>query len=111
MYERASYMMCEAVAGFDWDDGNREKCQKHGVSITKVEGLFARPHALRVDVERSMAGKRLKAIGRTASGRLIFVAFTLRDREAMTYIRPISARYMYRREIEHYEEENPGLSE
>jgi uncharacterized DUF497 family protein len=39
------------------------------------------------------------------------VVFTLRDREAMTYIRPITARYKHHREIEHYEEENPGLSE
>jgi hypothetical protein len=29
-----------AVAGFDWDDGNRQKCQKHGVSIAEVEALL-----------------------------------------------------------------------
>ena len=23
--------------GFDWDDGNREKCQRHGVSIAEIE--------------------------------------------------------------------------
>ena len=26
-----------AVSGFDWDDGNRAKCEKHGVSITEIE--------------------------------------------------------------------------
>ena len=26
--------------GFDWDDGNRDKCQKHGVSIGEIERLF-----------------------------------------------------------------------
>jgi uncharacterized DUF497 family protein len=25
---------------FDWDDRNREKCQKHGVSIDEIENLF-----------------------------------------------------------------------
>ena len=28
------------VAGFDWDDGNREKCRKHGVSLAEIEALF-----------------------------------------------------------------------
>jgi uncharacterized DUF497 family protein len=26
--------------GFDWDSGNRAKCQKHGVSIAEIESLF-----------------------------------------------------------------------
>jgi uncharacterized DUF497 family protein len=25
--------MSDVVAGFDWDDGNRRKCQKHGLSV------------------------------------------------------------------------------
>jgi uncharacterized DUF497 family protein len=29
--------MSDALAGFDWDDGNREKCQKHGVALEEVE--------------------------------------------------------------------------
>jgi hypothetical protein len=28
-----------SVAGFDWDRGNREKCQKHGVSKKKLPKL------------------------------------------------------------------------
>lgn len=40
-----------------------------------------------------------------ADGRHIFVVFTLRDRGADRLIRPISARYMHRKEIEHYEEQ------
>jgi len=32
--------MIEAVAGFDWDDGNREKCCKHGVTREEIEGVF-----------------------------------------------------------------------
>jgi hypothetical protein len=30
------------VDGFDWDDGNRSKCQKHGMSIAEIEALFLR---------------------------------------------------------------------
>ena len=29
--------------GFDWDRGNRAKCQKHGLSIALIESLFAGP--------------------------------------------------------------------
>jgi predicted DNA binding CopG/RHH family protein len=30
----------EAFAGFDWDDANRSKCQKHGVPIAEIEAVF-----------------------------------------------------------------------
>ena len=30
-------------AGFNWDAGNRKKCQKHGVSIAEIESVFSRP--------------------------------------------------------------------
>ena len=26
--------------GFDWDEGNYHKCQKHGVSIAEIESAF-----------------------------------------------------------------------
>ncbi|WP_238360546.1 BrnT family toxin [Iningainema tapete] len=32
--------MMEEVCGFDWDEGNLKKCQKHGVSIEEIEALF-----------------------------------------------------------------------
>jgi len=28
------------VAGFDWDEGNREKCRKHGVSLAEIEEIL-----------------------------------------------------------------------
>jgi uncharacterized DUF497 family protein len=34
------------VEGFDWDRGNRAKCQKHGLSVALIEGLFGRPLAI-----------------------------------------------------------------
>ncbi len=32
--------------GFDWDRGNRAKCQRHGLSTALIESLFARPLAI-----------------------------------------------------------------
>jgi uncharacterized DUF497 family protein len=110
MYKDASHILHETVAGFDWDEGNLTKCQQHGVSVAEIEGLFTRPHTISADVEHSLAEERLKAIGKSRSGRSIFLVFTLRERDGKTYIRPISARYMHRREVESYEKENPGLS-
>src|SRR5271170_2071366 len=37
--------------GFDWDEGNRAKCQKHGVSVAEIEGLFRRPVVILPDKE------------------------------------------------------------
>jgi uncharacterized DUF497 family protein len=94
---------------FDWNEGNREKCRKHGVSIAQIEELFTGRHAIAVDVEHSAVETRFKAIGRTKAGRFVFLVFTLRQRDDGLYIRPISARYMHRKETERYEQENPDL--
>ena len=99
----------ERVAGFDWDAGNREKCQKRGVSAAEIEELFRLPVMILPDAAHSKEEERRKAIGRTREGRFVFLIFTIRERDGGKYIRPISARFMHRREIEHYEKENPDL--
>jgi len=93
------------VAGFDWDDGNLEKCQKHGVSVADIESLFQRPIAVSPDPTHSKGEERLKAIGKNDKGRHILIVFTLRRRKDETLIRPISARYMRQKEVDYYEEE------
>lgn len=90
-------------SGFDWDDGNRAKCRKHGVSLAAIEALFRRGVTILPDDAHSQAERRFQAVGRTESGRGIFVVFTLRRRGDGLLIRPISARYMHKKEIEHYE--------
>ena len=95
--------------GFDWDKGNRAKCEKHGLSAAAIESLFARPLAIFPDVAHSLREKRLRAIGRTDMGRGVFIIFTLRRRGDEVLIRPISARYMHKKETETYEKENPDL--
>jgi uncharacterized DUF497 family protein len=97
------------VAGFEWDEGNLAKCQKHAVSVAEVESIFARPHTIRLDMEHSLAEERLRAIGKSNKGRYIFLVFTIRERDGEHLIRPISARYMHRKEVETYEKENPDL--
>jgi uncharacterized DUF497 family protein len=93
------------VVGFDWDQGNRDKCRKHGVSIADIEAMFAKPLAVFPDPLHSQQEERFKAIGLSQRGRHIFLVFTLRKRGSERWIRPISARYMHRKEIEHYEKE------
>ena len=55
------------------------------------------------DRNHSHAEERFRAIGRTVRGRYVFVVFTLRLRDGDVFIRPISARHMHQKEIEHYE--------
>lgn len=51
--------------------------------------------------------ERFNAIGRNALGRYLFIAFTFRMKDDGTLIRPISARYMHQKEIDHYERQTP----
>jgi len=97
--------MALVVAGFDWDRGNRNKCQKHGVSVAVIESLFRGSIAVLPDPAHSAREERFKAIGRAEYGRGVLIVFTLREHDGVTLIRPISARYMRRKESEYYEEE------
>ena len=90
---------------FDWDAGNREKCRKHGVSTAEIEAMLLRPFRVFPDPEHSGKEERLKAIGTNDVGRHIFLVFTLRPGDDGVLIRPISARYMRRKEVIHYEKE------
>jgi uncharacterized DUF497 family protein len=91
-------------AGFDWDEGNRDKCQKHGVSIADIEGLFAGAEVMiRPDVAHSRTETRFLAIGQSPAGQFILVAFTIREMDGDRRLRPISARRMHQKEIDYYE--------
>jgi len=96
-------------SGFDWDEGNRTKCRKHGLSIAVIESLFREGLAILPDEAHSQKERRFKAVGRTKEGRYVFVVFTLRGGEDNLLIRPVSARYMHAKEGRAYEKENPSL--
>ena len=88
-----------------WDDGNRGKCEKHGVSIAEIEALLRQPDLwVAPDVGHSQREKRHLAVGKLQSGRYVFMAFALRG----GFVRPISARFMHKKEIRQYEAEIAG---
>jgi uncharacterized DUF497 family protein len=96
----------ENCTGFDWDEGNVDKnWEWHRVTPEESEDVFFRePLVVRSDVRRSKDEKRWYALGQTAAGRRLFIAFTVRRK----LIRVISARDMNRNETEiceRYDEE------
>jgi uncharacterized DUF497 family protein len=97
------------IAGFDWDEGNRSKCQKHGVSEAAIESVFRRSIAVLPDPLHSKSEERFQAIGKSNDGRWIFLVFTLRRRRDKRLVRPISARFMHKKEVEHYEKETAAV--
>lgn len=95
--------MPNPTAGFDWDDGNRLKCQEHGVAIADIEAVFRGTVWVFPDIEHSSTETRYVGIGRTEAGRHVFVAYTLRSSDDAVLIRPISARFMHAKEVKHFE--------
>jgi len=95
--------------GFDWDDGNARKNEKHGVTGPEVEQAFLNtPLIVAQDVKHSLQERRFHALGRTDADRWLHITFT--ERGNGTLIRPISARDMSRKERALYAEaveENP----
>ncbi|MDX2113733.1 MAG: BrnT family toxin [Alphaproteobacteria bacterium] len=96
-----------AIKGFEWDAGNLTKCQKHGLAKEEIEKfLHHGRYRLLPDVKHSQTEKRLIAVGMNERGRWIFIAFTIRGN---SIVRPITARYMHRKEITGYEKEDAAL--
>jgi uncharacterized DUF497 family protein len=89
------------TAGFDWDDGNWPKCGKHGVSRAEIEEVLLNTPALMPDPHPEEP--RMRAIGKTSAGRYVFLVFMIRQFNDQFFLRPISARFMHQKEIDHYE--------
>ena len=91
------------ITGFDWDDGNARKNDKHGVSASEAEELFFRqPLLLLADHQHTQEEARFHALGQTLASRRLHITFTLRG--GGTLIRVISARDMHRKERAVYEQ-------
>ena len=98
-------MELERIVGFDWDDGNARKNEKHGVSQSEAEQIFFDVRLLMVaDAGHSDDEPRYHALGTTLDGRRLHVTFTLRGDG--TRIRVVSARDMHRKERQIYERED-----
>ncbi len=93
--------LIDECEGFQWDAVNSGKIwERHRVAPTECEELFFnRPLVVDEDEEHSSAKERMYALGQSDAGRLLFAAFTIRER----LIRVISARDMSRRERRTYE--------
>jgi len=91
------------ITGFNWDDGNSRKNDKHSVSMAEAEQVFFNaPLLVLDDVVHSQSEPRLHALGATDDGRTLHITFTLR--QAGQFIRVISARDMHRKERAIYEQ-------
>jgi uncharacterized DUF497 family protein len=91
------------ITGFDWDDGNSRKNEKHGVTQAQAEEVFFnQPLLMLEDLRHREQEARFHALGKTLDGRLLHVTFTLRV--GGTLIRVISARDMHRKERSVYEQ-------
>ena len=93
----------EAIVGFDWDDANARKNDKHGVSMAEAEQVFFNAPLLLLDDDaHSQHESRVHALGKTDTGRGLHITLTLR--QAGTLIRVISARDLRRKERAIYEQ-------
>ena len=92
-----------SYTGFDWDEGNARKNEKHGVSKAEIEQVFINaPLLLAEDRKHSQREARFHALGRTDLDLRLHVTFTERGNGRL--IRPISARVMSRKERAVYEQ-------
>jgi uncharacterized DUF497 family protein len=90
------------ITGFDWDESNIRKNEKHSVSMAEAEQLFFNaPLLILEDSKHSNQEARFHALGKSNEKRQLHITFTLRH--AGKKIRVISARDMHRRERAIYE--------
>jgi len=89
------------IAGFEWDAGNdRKSLNKHYVTKLEAEEMFFNvPILLLNDDKHSEKEPRFHALGKTDTGRLLHITFTIRASK----LRVISARDMHRKEKKVYE--------
>ncbi len=90
------------ITGFDWDEGNARKNEKHNVSMAEAEQVFFNaPLLVLEDSKHSNQEPRFHALGKSDEKRLLHITFTLR--QAGEKIRIISARDMHKKERGIYE--------
>lgn len=94
-------MQWEALEGFEWDSGNREKnWERHRLSRAECESIFFNDDLwILVDEKHSAEESRYHAFGQTSEGRLLLLVFCVRK----TKLRIISGRDMRQKERVFYE--------
>jgi len=98
-------MIDVSFEGFNWDAANTGKCQTHGVSIREIESALAsKTLVIMPDTKHSKDEDRYFAVCRTVQGRDLFVVFTFRMIAGRKLLRPVTARYMHRKELKRFEQ-------
>ena len=88
------------IIGFEWDEGNARKNEKHGVSQTEAEQVFLNaPLLILEDIAHSGKEQIFHTLGVTDEGRKLHVTVTIRG----SCLRVISARDMHKKERNIYE--------
>ena len=91
---------------FNWDKGNSNKCEKHGLRQRDIEQFFLQDEIyVAPDLKHSSLEERFLAIGKGLNNKYIIVVFTFRVIKQKKLLRPISARFMNKKEVKKYEEE------
>jgi uncharacterized DUF497 family protein len=85
---------------FEWDPRKAAaNAAKHGVSFDEAVSVFLDANGLDgADLQHSTAEERFRRLGRSANGRVLMIAYTLRRSSNVETIRIISARRASRRE-------------
>ena len=90
------------ITGFEWDEGNTLKNEKHNVSMAEAEQVFFNaPLLVLEDAKHSNQESRFHALGKSDEHRQLHITFTLR--QAGEKMRIISARDMHKKERVIYE--------
>ena len=94
-------LVFQDCAGFEWDNHNEGKNRdKHDVEPGECEeAFFNRPFIVADDAKHSASESRFFALGKSDSGRSLFIVFAIRGDK----VRVISARDMSRKERSAYE--------
>ena len=86
---------------FEWDNGNLFKSlAKHGIFREESEQVFLNRYLLEIDESHSSGEVRFKLLGKTDTGKILYIIFTTR----IAKIRIISARMADKQERKTYEE-------
>lgn len=91
----------KTVLQFEWDDGNSDKPKKHGLTLEETEeAFFDENKIIFTDWKHSKTEKRITLLGKTKTGKLLNITYTVRDSK----IRVITARPINKKEVKLYEE-------
>jgi uncharacterized DUF497 family protein len=86
---------------FEWDRGNWDKSlKKHGITNQEAEQTFSQFKLVSPDQRHSKVERRFGMYGQTETGKILFIAFTIRGRR----VRIVSARTASKKERKTYEE-------